>query len=261
MTDEQSAPVPDPFDLSGRIAIVTGASRGLGRAIAVGLAQAGATVVVAARDLAALEEVRDEVEAAGGHAMAVELDITDRASVETMVQQVVEAHGRIDILVNNAGILQIKPYIEVTDEEFQRILDTNLLGTHRCTQAVGRVMIEQRRGKIINISSSAGIRGRSQEVPYSASKGAINMFTLSLAVEWARYGINVNAVCPAYFETPLNEKELQDEALRATIVKRIPFRRIGQPAELAPTVVFLAAPASDYLTGQVIAVDGGTTAR
>lgn len=251
----------NPFDLTGRVAIVTGASRGLGHGISLALAAAGASVALAARDETALESVRAEVESAGGKAMPVQVDITDRASVDRMVHRVVESWGRVDILVNNAGIVQIKPFIEVTEEDFKRVLETNLMGMYRCSQAAGRLMIDQGGGKIINISSSAGLRGRSLEVPYSSSKGAVNMFTLSLAVEWARYKINVNAVCPAYFETPLNAKELQDEALRKTIEKRIPFRHIGQPAELAPTIVYLAAPASDYVTGQVIAVDGGTTCK
>ncbi len=253
--------MPSPFDLDGRVAIVTGASRGLGHAIALALAEAGARVALAARDEAALEGVRAEIEGAGGRSMPLQVDITNRATVDRMVQRVVDSWGRIDILVNNAGIVQVKPFVEVTEEDFMNVLNINLMGMYRCTQAAGRIMIGQGRGKIINISSSAGIRGRSLEVPYSSSKGAVNMFTLSLAVEWARYNINVNAVCPAYFDTPLNAKALEDENLRKTIEKRIPFRRIGLPAELAPTIVYLAAPASDYVTGQVIAVDGGTTCK
>jgi 2-deoxy-D-gluconate 3-dehydrogenase len=250
-----------PFDLTGRVAIVTGASRGLGRAIAIGLAEAGARVVLAGRDVPALESTRSEVAAGGGTAMALEVDVTDRSSVDAMVESSIKEWGQIDILVNNAGVLQLGPFIDLPEAELTRVLDTNLLGTYRCTQAVGRVMLERRRGKVINVSSSAGLRGRAMEVGYSASKGAVNMLTLSLAVEWARYGINVNAVCPGYFETSINEKELRDEQLRATVERRIPLRRIGQPPELAPTVVFLAAPASDYLTGQLIAVDGGTTSK
>ena len=170
--------------------------------------------------------------------------------------------GHIDILVNNAGIIDIKPFVDVSEADFRRVVETNLMGTFRCTQAVGRVMIQRGQGgKIINISSSAGLRGRSLEVPYSASKGAVNMLTMSLAVEWARYGINVNAVCPGYFETPLNREALTNHELRSVIERRIPLKRLGRPADLAPTIVYLAAPASDYVTGQVIAVDGGTTSK
>ena len=251
----------NPFDLTGRVAIVTGASRGLGRAISVALAAAGADLVVGARDVAALDGTQAEIETQARRALPIRLDVTNRSSVDAMVDRVVAEFGRIDILVNNAGILELKPFLETGEEMFTRLIDTNLLGAYRCAQAVGKIMVQNRRGKIINISSSAGLRGRSLEVAYSATKGAINMLTLSLAVEWARYGINVNAVCPGYFETSINATALEDPELRSTIERRIPFRRIGLPPELGPTVVFLAAPASDYLTGQVIAVDGGTTSR
>ena len=201
------------------------------------------------------------IESAGNTAIVAPVDITSPESVTAMVAAVRERLGRIDILVNNAGVIQIKPFVDVTEEEMGRILETNLVGALRCAHVVGRVMIEQGGGRIINIGSSAGLRGRSLEVPYAASKGAINAMTLSLAVEWARYGINVNAVCPSYFETPMNERELSDPKLRATIESRTPMRRLGRPEEIAPTIVYLASAASDYVTGQIIAVDGGTTAR
>lgn len=250
------------FDLRGKTALVTGASRGLGRGMAIAFGEAGANVVLTGRDPEALDEATRATLKTGGRAVGIQMEVTDRASIDRAVQQAVEAFGTIDVLVNNAGIVSIQPFLEVTEEEFGRVLEVNLLGVFRCCQAVGRLMVEKKSGKIINISSIGGLIGRAYgQVAYAAAKSGVLGLTRCLAVEWAPYNISVNAVCPGVFLTEINAHTFQDPDLRRQVERRIPFRRLGQPKELSPTVLFLASAASDFMTGETIVVDGGETIR
>ena len=178
------------------------------------------------------------------------------------MQAAVEAFGTIDVLVNNAGVVSLEPFLELTEADFLRMVDVNLLGAFRCCQAVGPLMIQKKRGKIVNIASIGGIIGRTYgEVAYAATKAGLVGFTRCLAVEWARHNISVNAVCPGIFLTEMNEPAFQDAELRRQVERRIAFRRLGKPQELAPTVLFLASSASDFMTGETIVVDGGETIK
>ncbi len=250
------------FDLTGRTAFVTGASRGLGRATAIAFGQAGANVVLTGRDAKALDEAVQATEKAGGRALGVTMEVTDRISIDRAVQHAVETFGTVDALVNNAGIVSIQPFLDVTDADFMWMLDVNLLGVFRCCQAVGPLMVEKKRGKIINISSIGGIIGRTYgEVAYAATKSALLGLTRCLAVEWARHNISVNAVCPGVFLTEMNDHGFQDPDVRRQVERRIAFQRLGMPQELAPVILFLASSASDFMTGEAIVVDGGETIK
>jgi len=258
--DEKLQAVPDLFSLAGRVALVTGGSRGLGRGIALALAAAGAHVAPASRTEGDLQAVAAEVRALGRRACPVAVDVTDEASVQAMVQRVVDELGSIDILVNSAGIVSLKPTIEFPVDEWQHILDVNLRGTFLCCKEVARVMLAQGRGKIINISSVRGHQGRANDPAYAASKGAVNLLTKSLAIEWARQGITVNAIAPTFIRTDLNTSLLDDPSTRDWVLSRIPMGRVGQIWDLFGLAVFLASPASDFITGQTIYLDGGWTA-
>jgi 2-deoxy-D-gluconate 3-dehydrogenase len=250
------------FDVTGRTVVVTGASRGLGRAMAIAFGEAGANVVLTGRDGQALEDARRATEKAGGRTLAVTMEVTDRAAVDRAAQQTVDTFGTIDVLVNNAGIVKVQPFLEVTDADIARLLDVNLVGAVRCCQAFGRVMVDRKRGKIVNVSSIGGIIGRTYgEVAYAATKAGLIGLTRCLAVEWARYNVCVNAVCPGVFRTEMNDHVFADAKLREQVERRIAFRRLGAPQELAPTVLFLASSASDFMTGEAIVVDGGETVR
>lgn len=250
------------FDLTGKTAFVTGASRGLGRATAIAFGEAGANVVLTGRDGQALGDAVQATEKAGGRALGVSMEVTDRASIDRAVAEAVETFGTIDVLVNNAGIVSIHPFLEVTEADFHRLIDVNLLGVFRCCQAVGRLMVERKSGKIVNVASIGGIIGRTYgEVGYAATKAGVVGLTRCLAVEWARYNISVNAVCPGVFLTEINEHAFQDAELRRQVERRIAFRRLGKPEEVAPTILFLASSASDFMTGEAIVVDGGETVK
>jgi NAD(P)-dependent dehydrogenase (short-subunit alcohol dehydrogenase family) len=257
---EKLEAVPALFSVADRVAIVTGGSRGLGRGIALALAAGGAHVVPVARTAADVQAVADEVRSLGCRSLPVSTDITDEASVQAMVQCVVEEFGRIDILVNSAGIVSLKPTVEFPVEEWQRILDVNLRGTFICCKEVGKVMLAQGGGKIINVSSVRGLQGRANDPAYPASKGAVNLLTKSLAIEWARQGINVNAIAPTFIRTDLNAFMLDDPATRDWVLSRIPMGRVGQIWDIFGLAIFLASPASDFVTGQTIYLDGGWTA-
>jgi NAD(P)-dependent dehydrogenase (short-subunit alcohol dehydrogenase family) len=257
---EKLEAVPFLFGLADQVAVVTGGSRGQGRGIALGLAAAGAHVVPVSRTAADVEAVAGEVRALGGRALAVAADVTDEASVQAMVRRVVDEFGRLDILVNSAGIVSLKPAVEFPIEEWQRIIDVNLRGTFLCCKEAARVMLAQGRGKIINMSSVRGHQGRANDPAYPASKGAVNLLTKSLAIEWAQRGINVNAIAPTFIRTDLNAFMLDDPATRDWVLSRIPMGRVGQIWDLFGLVVFLASPASDFITGQTIYLDGGWTA-
>jgi NAD(P)-dependent dehydrogenase (short-subunit alcohol dehydrogenase family) len=249
------------FDLTGKVAIVTGAGRGLGKTIAIGLAQHGADVVVVSRTLGQVNETGKEVTALGRKALPLQVDIAKKADVDTMVAKTLEGLGRIDVLVNNAGIDNIKPAVDYTEDEWDAILDINLKGYFLCSQAVGRVMIRQRSGSIIMNSSIAGSIGIGLLVPYSAAKGGVNQLARTLAVEWAPHGVRVNVFAPAYFQNVMQGAEhIHNEAKERHIREWTPLGRRGRAEELVGPVVFLASEASSYVTGNVLMVDGGWTA-
>lgn len=249
------------FDLSGKIALVTGAGRGIGFHTALALAKYGADVIVSSRTVPELENVASAIENMGRRAMIQSADITDVNQIRSMVDAARETFGRIDILVNNAGINRPQPAVDVTEENWDLIMNTNLKGLFFCAQAVGRVMIAQKYGKIINISSDAGSVGLLKRAAYCASKGGVNLLTKVLAIEWAAHHINVNAIAPAFIETPLTEPMFRDQGFREYVLGNTPLGRVGQPEEVSGAVVFLASRASDYMTGHVMLVDGGWTAH
>jgi NAD(P)-dependent dehydrogenase (short-subunit alcohol dehydrogenase family) len=257
---EKLEAVPNLFSLTGRVAVVTGGSRGLGRGVALALAAAGAHVAPASRTEADLRAVVEEVRSLGRRAFPAVVDVTDEASVQVMVQRVVDEFGRIDILVNSAGIVSLKPTIEFPVDEWQHVLDVNLRGTFLCCKEAAKIMLAQGRGKIINMSSVRGHQGRANDPAYPASKGAVNLLTKSLAIEWAQRGINVNAIAPTFIRTDLNAFMLDEPATRDWVLSRIPMGRVGQIWDLFGLAVFLASPASDFITGQTIYLDGGWTA-
>lgn len=249
------------FDLGGRVAIVTGAGRGLGRTLAVGLARHGADVVVVSRTLAQCEQTAQEITALGRRALALRVDTSRQADVEAMVRRTVESMGRLDVLVNNAGIDIIKPALDYSEAEWDQVLDINLKGYFLCSQAAGRVMIAQRSGSILMNSSIAGSIGIGTLVPYASAKGGVNQLARTLAVEWAPHNVRVNVFAPAYFENVMQGAEtVHNEAKERHIREWTPLGRRGRVEELVGPVVFLAADASSYVTGHVLMVDGGWTA-
>ncbi len=247
------------FDLTGRVALVTGASKGLGRAMSLGLARAGASLALCARDREGLEATRAEAAAHGVRAEVFALDVLRAASVREAVAAALEAFGRIDVLVNNAGVNVRKPTLELSEEEWDLVLDTNLKGYFLVAQAVGAHMVARGKGKVINVSSIFGTVGMNNQLAYASSKGGVGMMTKVMAIEWAQRGVNVNAVAPTYFETPLVAALRNDPERFRFINERTPMGRWGQPEELEGTIVWLASPASDFVTGQTIYVDGGWT--
>jgi NAD(P)-dependent dehydrogenase (short-subunit alcohol dehydrogenase family) len=245
------------FGLTGRVALVTGAGRGLGRTMARALAAAGADVALTSRTAAELESLAREVRAIGRRAIAIPCDVTDEASCAAAVATTLEGLGRIDVVVNNAGINIRKPVLELSHHEFSQVLTTNLHGYFLMAQAAGRVLVQQRSGKLINVSSIFGSVGMATQAAYASSKGAIEQLTRVLALEWAEANVQVNAIGPAYIETDLTRPLFEDEARRTFIEERTPMRRWGQPHELAGAIIFLASQASDYVTGHTLMVDGG----
>ncbi len=249
------------FDLTGRVAIVTGGGGGLGRPIAVGLATCGADVVVTSRDVAHLEPVVKEIQGLGRRALAIAADVTSAESMRAMVDRVMDEFGKIDILVNVAGTNARFSAEEMAPEEFERVIRFNILGTFLACQAVGRVMIEQKRGKIINMSS---VRGRVAPdmggSAYSSSKGGVDSLTRTLAAEWAKYGIHVNALAPALIMTDMTRDFLSKPEVYAKVTRDIPLKRLGEPQEVVGPAVLLASDESDFMTGQIIYIDGGLSA-
>ena len=250
----------EKYSLKEKVAIVTGAGRGLGKAMALALAEAGGHLVAAARTQKEIEEVASEIRKMGRKAIAIPTDVTISRDVEQMVGRTISEFGRIDILVNNSGIAVEKPLLDATEEEWHRVLDTNLTGMFLCTRAVGRYMVNQNKGKIINIASNVGLIGYPNFVSYCVSKAGVIQFTRALAIEWARYNIHVNAIGAGTFYTSFNAYALDDEKIGKIMISRIPLKRAGKPEELGPLVVYLASEASDFVTGETIFIDGGQLA-
>ncbi|MDK2823954.1 MAG: hypothetical protein PWQ67_768 [Clostridia bacterium] len=249
------------FDLTNKVAIVTGATKGLGYGMALALAQAGANIVVVSRTPADCDRVAFEIKSMGRDALALPTDVSNPESINNLVNKTLEKYEKIDILVNNAGTAITKKAEDLTEENWDHVMNINLKGVFMLTQAVGRVMIDQQKGKIINIASIFGFVGDKSVLPYLVSKGGVLQLTRGLALEWARYNIQVNAVAPGYVMTPMNEKELNDEKVYNYITKKIPMRRLGEIHEIAGAVVYLASDAANYVTGSTITVDGGWLAQ
>ncbi len=249
------------FDLSGKVSLVTGAGRGIGRSIALGLAEAGSDLVLCSRSRGELEAVADEARGLGRSVLVAPCDVTEAGEVEAAVNQAVEHFGSLHVLINNAGMTVKQPAEHLALADWQRIIDVNLTGVFLMAQAVGRHMLDQGEGSIINISSIAAETALTGSLAYCASKGGVNMLTKVLAVEWASRGVRVNGLAPAYTETPLVKAITDTKAGFADRVRaRTPLGRLASPEEMVGTAIFLASPASSYVTGETVRVDGGWTA-
>jgi len=247
----------NPFDLSGKVAIVTGASRGLGQQFALALGRAGADLVITSRNAATLEGFRAELEGLGRRVLMQELDVREYMSIQAMAEAAFDTFGKIDILVNNAGCNVRKPALDVTPDDWDKVLDTNLRGTFFVAQAVGQYMVQRRYGRIINIGSVTSVAGYAGLGPYCASRGGVKQLTMSLADDWGPHGVTVNCLAPGWFKTAQNKVMWEDAEWVEYITDRIPLKRAGQPHDLDGAVVFLASNASAYVTGQTLLVDGG----
>lgn len=249
------------FSLNGKTVIVTGATKGLGHAMAKALAKAGAGIVVVSRSPEDCARVAAEVEDAGGKALACSCDITDSASIENLVAKTLDHFGRIDVLVNNAGTSVTKPAEDLTPDDWDKVFNTNLRGVFLLSQAVGKQMIRQKGGKIINIASVLGLVGNKGTLPYTSGKGGLIQLTRGLAMEWARHNILVNAIAPGYVVTDMNRETLEDGHVMGALLSKIPLKRFGSADEIAGAVVFMASDAASYMTGSVLTMDGGWTAQ
>jgi NAD(P)-dependent dehydrogenase (short-subunit alcohol dehydrogenase family) len=253
---------PSDSRLNGEVAIVTGAGRGIGRAVALALADAGADLAMAARSAGELEEVAAQArEAHGVRALAVPTDVTDAAAVETLVERALNELGGLAILVNCSGIVHEGSFLNTSQADFDHVLDVNLRGVALCCRAAGRALVEQGRGKIVNVASMYAERAIAGAAAYCASKAAVVNLTRALALEWARHGVQVNAVAPGYVATAMNEDVRAVPEHRDAILRRIPARRFGEPAEVAALVSYLVGPLSGFITGECITIDGGQLAR
>jgi len=249
------------FSCEGKTALVTGSAQGLGQVIALGLAQFGASLILA--DVTYPDKTARQVEAMGANCMAVQTDISDELQVENLAANALSAYGKVDILINNAGVSQLShtPTERLPVQEWDRIMNINLRGTFLCCQKIGKQMIDGGGGNIINIATTAGITGVPRAPAYCASKAGVILLTKSLALEWARYHIRVNAIAPHYLETELTDKLRQSASVFDALIKQIPLRRFGKTSEMVGAVLFLSSAASSYVTGTVLIVDGGYLAQ
>ncbi len=249
------------IDLAGKTALVTGASRGIGRAVAVGYAQAGAAVALVARSTDALTEVREEIEAAGGRALVLSCDVTDTGAVGEMVGAAIDGLGAVDIVVNNAGGTSFMvPFANLRFDGWAKVMRLNVDSIVHVTSALAPHLLGRGTGSIINVASVAGLGGTPKLTPYGASKAAVISLTRSLAMEWGTAGVRVNALCPGWTATDLNRNLWEDERISAAMMADVPMRRWARPAEMVGAAVFLGSDASSYVTGQTLVVDGGLTA-
>ena len=249
------------FDITGQVAMVTGASLGIGRDLVTALARAGARVAAAARSRAALEEVAADVRSDGGEVEAVELDLRDRGAIDRAVARTVDRFGRIDVLVNDAGLGTNHDALEATEEEWDDLFAVNVRGLFFACQSAARRMVAQRHGRIVNMASQAGLVGIRRHAAYSASKGAVIALTRVLALEWAPFGVTVNSVAPTFVRTPGTAERLDRPEFLADVVSKIPVGRVASVADVAGAVLYLASPAAAMVTGSVLVVDGGWTAQ
>jgi len=244
-----------------KIALVTGASKGIGSDIARALAHAGARVALGARAVAALEGLAAEINAAGGEAIAVSIDVANVADIDGAVAAIHERFGRLDILVNNAGLGANHPAEDVTEADWDEMMNVNLRGLFFCCRAAGRIMLEQGSGRIINMSSQAGVVGIRDHAVYSASKGGLNMLTKVLALDWSERGVNVNAIAPTFIYTPGTAERLDQPEYLKGVLDRLPIGRVGTTTDVAAAVIYLASPASAMVSGHILLVDGAWTAQ
>lgn len=251
----------DLFDLSGKVSVVTGGAVGLGRVMTIALGEAGSDVVICSRNLEKCEATAHDIEKLGVRALAIQCDINREEDVDRVVRETVRKFQKIDILVNNSGRTWGASPEDIQIEDWRKVIDLNITGTFLCTQKIGREMIKQKSGKIINISSYAGLIGTDPEylnsIPYNTSKGAIIIFTRDLATKWAKYNINVNCIAPGWFHTKMTKWILDKRG--DNIISRLLIKKFGKEDDLKGVVIFLASRASDYITGQILSVDGGLT--
>jgi NAD(P)-dependent dehydrogenase (short-subunit alcohol dehydrogenase family) len=246
-----------PLSLEGRTAVVVGGTSGIGRTLCLGLAQAGADVVASARRQNLVDQVASEIEQTGKRTLRVASDVTDKGSLERLLEATLAAFGKVDILVNCAGVTKRIPSLDITEQDWNSILDTNLTGTLRACQVFGRAMLEQKRGSIINIASLTTFVALYEVAPYAASKAAVASLTKSLAIEWGKKGVRVNAIAPGVFRTDLNQALLDGTERGKEFLMRTPMDRFGKLEELAGAAIFLASDAASFVNGEVIVVDGG----
>lgn len=246
------------FNLDDKIAIVTGGSRGLGKAMALGLAKAGAHVVIS--DILDTSEAVKEIKQYDDEAFGIKVDVTKESDVKKMISKTLDQFGSIDVFVNNAGILKTANAEDFSMEDWKKVIEVNLNGAFLCAQAAGKQMIKQKSGKIINISSIAGVSGYASSAPYSASKAGIISLTKTLAAEWGKHNINVNAICPGVFATDMTADYLQDDQFKNMIKSNVPLERYAESEELIGSIIYLASDASNYVTGHSLIIDGGWVA-
>ncbi len=256
-TTIQAKNVLQRFDLQGKVAVVVGGSRGLGQAMALGLASAGADVCVVAWGPEGLQETAEAIASFGRNGKNLPIDATSEQKVEAMTKQLMEWYGKVDILVNSQGTVHLEDAEEFSTAQWNTVLDVNLKSLFFTCKHVGRIMLQQGKGKIINISSVRGFQGRAKDLAYAPSKGAVNQLTKSLAIEWGPKGINVNGIAPVFTKTAISEPVLKDETILNWVLGRIPMKRLGQLEDLFGPVIFLASEASNFVNGHILPVDGG----